>query len=173
METVDKMINKRFKDDTFMTRNQFQKCFQLSDALAYSLFRLFDPAGDGRAMSLDVWGALVLSCSARVEEKLKLLFELADTNGDNLLGSLDCELLMRCVSRGFSRLKGIPAPAHRYSTRVPLLSLAGTGPVAAQEAVNWKYYLSYAHISIISCDYTERCLLVCAITTYFLAWFRK
>ena len=110
METIDRMINKRYKDDTFMTRNQFQKCFQLSDALTYSLFRLFDPNGDSRVMSLDVWGAIILASSARIEEKLKLLFEIADINDDHHIGPLDCELLMRCASRGFSRLKGIPVP---------------------------------------------------------------
>lgn len=110
METVDRMINKRYKDDTYMTRNQFQKCFQLSDALTYSLFRIFDPNGDSRVMSLDVWGAIVLASSSRIEEKLKLLFEIADINKDNYMGRLDCEMLMRCASRGFSRMKGIPVP---------------------------------------------------------------
>jgi hypothetical protein len=110
---VDKLINKRYKDDTFITRKQFQQCFEISDTATYTLFRVFDPAGDGRVASLDVWGALTLAGSFRVEEKIKFLFELADRNGDHYLNPLDVELLLRCVSRGFSRLKGNPIPETR------------------------------------------------------------
>ena len=110
MIAYDKMINKRYKDDTYVTRNQFQKVFQLSDALTYALFRIFDPNGDGRVHSLDVWGAIILASEARNEEKIKVLFELTDFNEDKYMGPLDCELLLRCASRGFSRLKGIPFP---------------------------------------------------------------
>lgn len=114
MELTDKMINKRYKDDTFMTRGQFQKCFGLTDVATYSLFKRFDPEGNSRVLSLDIWGALILAASCRVEQKLKILFDLVDINEDHYIARLDVERLLRCASRGFSRLKGIQSPEHRY-----------------------------------------------------------
>jgi hypothetical protein len=104
------MLNKRYKDGTYITRRQFQECFKLNDSQAYSLFRIFDPSGYGRALSLDVWGAITLASSGRQEEKIKYLFDMVDANGDKYIGPIECELLFTCVSRGFSRLKGIPVP---------------------------------------------------------------
>lgn len=113
MEKVDKMLNKRYRDGTHITRKQFQKCFNLSDAMTFTIFFQFDPLGEGRALSLDVWGALILACNCRVEDKIRFLFELTDVNDDHYIGPIDVERLYRSVSRGFSRFKGLPVPENR------------------------------------------------------------
>ena len=113
MEKVDRMVNKRYKDGTFMSRQQFQKCFELSDSQTYLFFGLFDPSGFGRIMSLDIWGAIILASACKNEDKIRFLFDYVDMNNDHFLGPIDLELLFTCASRGFSRLKGLPICSNR------------------------------------------------------------
>lgn len=90
-----------------MNRKQFQWTFQLNDIATYKLFQKFDPELKGYIAAYDLWGALALASTAPVSDKINFIFYLIDLNHDNFLGSLDLNLILRCVTRGFAHLKGI------------------------------------------------------------------
>lgn len=102
-------LNKDFDDEMFMDRKQFQWAFELSDVLTYKIFSRFDEHGRGYVPALDVWGAVVLASIAPSPEKINFLFYMMDTNRDQYLSYTDAEMLTRAVTRGFSKLKALPA----------------------------------------------------------------
>ena len=114
----EKTVNREFDDVLFMTRKQFQYAFELSDISTYKIFSRFDENSRGYVPSLDVWGAVVLASSAPSPEKISFLFYLMDTNHDQYLSYIDAEMLTRAATRGFSKLKCLPAVAPKTIHKV-------------------------------------------------------
>jgi hypothetical protein len=102
-------LNKDFDDEMFMDRKQFQWAFELSDIATYKIFSRFDENCRGYVPALDVWGAVVLASLAPTPDKINFLFYMMDTNHDQYLSYTDAEMLTRAVTRGFSKLKALPA----------------------------------------------------------------
>lgn len=101
-----------------MTLKQFQWTFRTSDDLTYAFFRRYDPDGYNRIPCLDIWGAIVLAANGTPEEKINFLFNYMNAERDHHLCKLDCQLLLRCATRGFSRLKCIKTPPDKLIKKV-------------------------------------------------------
>ena len=109
----ERTLNKEFDDNMFMNRRQFQWALELSDVSTYRIFSRLDEQDKGYIPALDVWGALCLASSASTPEKINFLFYLMDTNHDQYLSYIDTLMLTRAVTRGFSKLKGLPSVPER------------------------------------------------------------
>jgi len=110
MLRYEKTVDRNFQEYTFMTKQQFQWTLKLNDRQVYILWRRYDPEGFGRIPAIDVIGALALASSDNPGEKISFIFSLMDLDKDDHLSKLDLTMLLRCVTRGFSKLKNIQFP---------------------------------------------------------------
>ena len=114
----EKTVDRNFEEVTFMTKKQFQWTLKLSDRQTYVLFRRFDPDGFGRIPMIDVFGALALASSDNPGEKITFCFGLMDLDKDEHISAVDLTMLIRCCTRGFSRLKKIYYPPMKTINRL-------------------------------------------------------
>lgn len=106
----ERTVNRVYGDNILMNRKQFQFTFEFSDTATYRIFSLFDPENREFIPALDIWGAIVLAASSTPQDKINYLFYLMDTDHDQYINKLDFDMLLRCVTRGFARLKQIEPP---------------------------------------------------------------
>ena len=94
----------------FITREQFQRCLDLSTEDGHRHFSYFDRTRRGKASATEVWGALALCCSDREEPKVSFVYSLVDLDGDKALNRVELTVLLRAVGAGVARIKQIKAP---------------------------------------------------------------
>jgi Ca2+-binding EF-hand superfamily protein len=95
----------------FITRDQFQRVFDMDVEEAHRHFGYWDRARRGRVSSVELWGAMALCCAEREEVKINFCFcELLDLDKDGALNEVELRLLLQSVSTGVARLKQIRAP---------------------------------------------------------------
>ncbi len=95
----------------FITRDQFQRVFDMDVDEAHRHFGYWDRARRGRVSSVELWGAMALCCAEREELKINFCFcELLDLDKDGSLNEVELRLLLQSVSTGVARLKQIRAP---------------------------------------------------------------
>jgi len=106
----EKMLDRNFEENTFLTKRQFQWVLQLNDLRTYYLFQIFDTENFGKVSRLDIFGALALATVDSPNDKIGFCFKLADLDNDDHLTKVEVEMMLICISRGFSRLKNIAIP---------------------------------------------------------------
>ena len=116
-----------------MSRKQFQWTFLISDELTYSLFQRYDPDGYNRIPCIDIWSAIVLAANAKPEEKITFLFNYMCIERNNHLSKLDSQILLRCATRGFSRLKRIKTPSDKLIKKLVAEIFARDGVVLNEQ----------------------------------------
>lgn len=94
----------------FITQSEVQHLLNLTPRQNYELFRLFDHENLRRLPTLDLWGALTLAASDGAFEKITFLFKLMDRTNSSYLSVHDLLMILKCATRGLSRLKGIQMP---------------------------------------------------------------
>lgn len=116
-----------------MSLKQFQWTFKTSDDLTYALFKRYDPDGYNRIPCIDIWGAIVLAANGKPEEKINFLFNYMNAERDHYLSKLDCQLLLRCTTRGFSRLKCIKTPPDKLIKKLVSEIFSRDGVVLSEQ----------------------------------------
>lgn len=94
----------------FLNIDDIRYCFNdITEVALYRLFKQFDINGHNMKIgSLDFWGSLILTAADNVAEKVKFCLKLMDLNGSGFMSYNDLLVLLLCVSRGITCLKGYP-----------------------------------------------------------------
>jgi len=111
MFRFQKTVDRNFEEYTFITKRQFQWTLKLTDRQTFRLWQRFDPDSFGRVPMIDVFGALGLASSENPGEKINFCFALIDLDKDEHVSRIDLTMLIRCCTRGFSKLKLIDYPS--------------------------------------------------------------
>lgn len=109
VRTKASAMNKMFRGQAlyFIQRKQLQEVFALHDEQVFTCLNLMSVNKNViRVGSVDFWGAVALAASGSSEEKIAFCFRLMDTNRDDHLSMNELVILLICITRGLSRLKG-------------------------------------------------------------------
>lgn len=92
----------------FVGRKELQTVFGLTDEQIFECLSLLNVNKEvTRVGSIDFWGALALASSGSSEDKISFCFRLMDSNKDDHLSLNELVIVLICITRGLSKLKGL------------------------------------------------------------------
>jgi Ca2+-binding EF-hand superfamily protein len=75
-----------------------------TDAVAVSLFEMFDTDGNGKVDALEILGAAVVLAQGNVDAKMATLFRIFDFAGTRSFNFDEVEIFLHCVCRGLAKV---------------------------------------------------------------------
>eukprot|EP00419_Tripos_fusus_P027642 CAMPEP_0172715414 /NCGR_PEP_ID=MMETSP1074-20121228/67532_1 /TAXON_ID=2916 /ORGANISM="Ceratium fusus, Strain PA161109" /LENGTH=335 /DNA_ID=CAMNT_0013539991 /DNA_START=65 /DNA_END=1072 /DNA_ORIENTATION=+ len=80
-----------------------------TDAVAVSLFEMFDTDGNGKVDALEILGAAVVLAQGNVDAKMATLFRIFDFAGTQSFNFDEMDIFLRCVCRGLAKVCNVIA----------------------------------------------------------------
>jgi hypothetical protein len=83
-----------------LNKQQVKAILGISDMQAYIVFKLFDEQAVNRVSALDLFGAMALASEESLDNRVRFIFNLMDTDRNNCISQTDANILLFCVARG-------------------------------------------------------------------------